>query len=412
MDTAESDYAAINDLVVNCPELAQLEEKLGGFNVFQVLKFEYGEIRHSNMLAWLLDPSESHGLDDLFLKKWLMRTLHELPEFGMSSLSPIDVDSWTLLNVEVRREWFHIDLLLVLEHASGEQWVVAIENKVKSTQHSNQLTRYREIVEKHFPRASQKLYLFLTKDPETPEDSAYLPSSYDQVHRALSEAIKSKGSSIGEEPAMLIRNYLTLLEEKFMNDSEVARIAQKIYQQHKRALDVIFEHRPDNLKLVSDELQRLLRENASELGIIPTASSRSYLRFVPSSWDVPQNTNGTAWGNCERTVLFEINLRGKSPYLLVIAGDAPKSWVEPIWEKTAKPPFNPGRRKKVMPKRWVTLHVHTKRLKLSEESLESTQDAVERIYKWIKDALVDKGMKEVISILAEEMKTLEVGSAV
>ena len=67
--TIDGDYAALNELIVNCPDFGKLESLLGGFNLFRVLAFEYGEIRHSNVLAWILDPAESHGLDSTFLQK-------------------------------------------------------------------------------------------------------------------------------------------------------------------------------------------------------------------------------------------------------------------------------------------------------------------------------------------------------
>jgi len=96
------DYKKLSEFIVNCPELAELESLLGGFNIFQVLGFEYGEIRHSNVLAWLLNPSESHGLDDLFLQNWLKRVLHEAQV--EPAITPIDVDCWNVREVEVRRE--------------------------------------------------------------------------------------------------------------------------------------------------------------------------------------------------------------------------------------------------------------------------------------------------------------------
>lgn len=75
-DNSEQDLAALGELLINCPDFERLERLLGGFNLFQVLRFEHGEIRHSNVLAWLMDPLDSHGLGDLFLRRWLMRDLH------------------------------------------------------------------------------------------------------------------------------------------------------------------------------------------------------------------------------------------------------------------------------------------------------------------------------------------------
>ena len=239
-----TDYDALSEFIVNCPELAELESLLGGFNIFQVLGFEYGEIRHSNVLAWLLDPAESHGLDDTFLQAWLKRVLHDAPV--EATITPVDVHCWNLASVEVRREWQHIDLLLVFTMTGGEQWVVAVENKVNSTQHSDQLSRYRRIVESQFGQARHRLYLFLTKNEEEPEDDAYLPATYAQIHDTLKDCVAARGHAIGSEPRVLIDNYLRLIEEKFMNESDIAILAQKIYKKHKRALEIIYEQRPDN----------------------------------------------------------------------------------------------------------------------------------------------------------------------
>lgn len=194
----QADFKVLNELVVNCPELAEVESLMGGFNLFSVLGFEYGELRHSNALAWLFDPSESHGLGDSFLQRWLMTVLHDANTDHQ--ITPVDVDCWSLVSVEVRREWKNIDLLFILKMAGGSQWVICIENKVKSRQHSNQLTRYRKIVERSFPDAAQKIYLFLIKDDEAPDDDAYLSATYTQVHRCLKECVQANAHSIGNEP--------------------------------------------------------------------------------------------------------------------------------------------------------------------------------------------------------------------
>ena len=58
-------------------ELEQLSAELATFNVFRVLKIEDAEIRHSDTLGWLLDPAESHGLGDIFLRRILSNILLE-----------------------------------------------------------------------------------------------------------------------------------------------------------------------------------------------------------------------------------------------------------------------------------------------------------------------------------------------
>ena len=40
------------------------------FNIFKVLKLDNYEIRHSNFLAWLLNPKETHNLGYEFIKEF------------------------------------------------------------------------------------------------------------------------------------------------------------------------------------------------------------------------------------------------------------------------------------------------------------------------------------------------------
>ncbi|KHD84257.1 hypothetical protein NG54_16665, partial [Heyndrickxia ginsengihumi] len=49
----------------------QLNQQVNSFNTLKILKLENHEIRHSNILAWLLNPKENHSLHDYFLRKMI-----------------------------------------------------------------------------------------------------------------------------------------------------------------------------------------------------------------------------------------------------------------------------------------------------------------------------------------------------
>lgn len=402
----QADHEALNELIVNCADFERLEALLGGFNLFQVLKFEHGEIRHSNVLAWILDPAESHGLGSLFLKKWLMRAIHESSGEGEVPVSAVDIDGWQLVSVEVRREWRNIDLLLVLTFATGRQWVVCIENKILSAQHSNQLLRYRRIVEAEFALAERRLYLFLTKGEEAPEDSAYIKASYTQVHKALKDCVESRSHAIGDEPRVLLDNYLRLLEEKFMDESEIARTALRIYQQHRRALDVIFEHRPDNLRMASEKIKVLMAEHAEEMGIQIEPSTKAFIRFIPRSWNHPGNVHGSGWAGSTRTVLFELNLSGKRPYLYMISGKAPEAWIEAVWQRAATEPFRRPKRA-TRPQTWCTLHsAGQSKITLDDDAFDPA-DIAQKIFDWTRAAYLDADTQQAVQIISESLPVLE-----
>lgn len=127
----------IEDLILD-KDLDRLETLTSGFNIFESLGVVRREVRHSDFLAFLLSPSESHGFHHQFLREFLFSITRE--RIKNRVLSPIDVDLFELGDVEVKREWEHIDVFLVSER---NEFCVAIENKIDSTEHSNQLTRYR-----------------------------------------------------------------------------------------------------------------------------------------------------------------------------------------------------------------------------------------------------------------------------
>jgi len=107
------------------PELKRLENLLKRFNLFEAMGVLKQELRHSDLLACLLDPSRSHGLEAVFLKGLLQSVI--LAEGDDGAAKQYDLDSLNLSNVAVFREWHHIDIL-VLDDIG--HFAVIIENKV------------------------------------------------------------------------------------------------------------------------------------------------------------------------------------------------------------------------------------------------------------------------------------------
>jgi hypothetical protein len=302
-DSNAEKLRALRALVVNCPELRELEKQLGPFNIFDVLKSAHNEIRHSNVLAWLLDPNGSHGMQELFLRRWLMRIFYDEQE-SASYLDPIKIDSAPFRSVEVRREWNHIDVLVEIETQSGEQWVICIENKIWSWRSAGKLSAYRDRVERAFPSAVHRAYIFLTVRAEQPDDDSYVVGRYEQVGSVLETCLVERGGSLGQGPRLLIQHYLSVLQERLMEDSKVIQLAQQIYAKHRLALDTIFEHRPDNLLFLTDELEQRVKADAASLALKHKYTGKGWIGFVPSIWEVAENIVNETWS----TVLCEITL--------------------------------------------------------------------------------------------------------
>lgn len=62
---------ALKEFLLDIECLDPLAEWTSKFNLFDILKITRTEIRHSNMLSWLLNPSENHGLGDSIIRGFM-----------------------------------------------------------------------------------------------------------------------------------------------------------------------------------------------------------------------------------------------------------------------------------------------------------------------------------------------------
>jgi len=318
-------------------------------------------------------------------------------------IKPVVMDSVELLQVRVLREWQHIDLVIEIE-TSEAQWVVVIENKVNPQQHSDQLTRYRKVAKQAYPQY-ERYYLLLSKAEEEPQDEAYARSSYRVVYQALSSCMIEMQSRIGADPAVLLRNYLSLLEQKFMPNTEIERLARKIYQQHQLAIDTIIENIPSPLDGLAEQLEKH-RQTVPELRKMP--SSRIYYRFIPEQWAHEKNLAGRAWGEGGAYILLELYLGGAKPSLKIVSGRAPVEWVEKVYAVSQQRPFTDAKRALKENPVWVTLDsiAGNTTSQLKSLNFDEVETVGERIWKWVASILDSEEFQQRIQIIQDMIDDL------
>lgn len=220
-------------LHIDC--LNELKPWLDNFNIFDVLKLSRAEIRHSNMLSWLLNPSENHGLNDLFLRN-LIKVI--IQNNSYSDINPIELLTVDFSDLQVLREWENIDIFL-----SSKEYVIVIENKIDSQEHDNQLQKYKKIVDERYKK-QKKLYLYLTPSGIAPsDDENWLIVTYSDILEALQISFDLNQNELPPGPKMLIQDYINLLRSKIVEDPKLIEICKKIYIKYKPALDLIFENK-------------------------------------------------------------------------------------------------------------------------------------------------------------------------
>jgi hypothetical protein len=277
LDTQDAEaLLALERFVVENDDLLALESLIGKFNIFDALDIARVEIRHSNFLAFLLDPAESHGQGQLFLKAVLMDLLKEA-RAELRPFSPIELDGTDLRGVDVRREWGHIDLLITCQQPA---FVIVIENKVGSHEHSNQLGRYETTIKDHYPDA-RPLYVYLTPKSDEPSQDAWVPYSYADIHRVLTRVRTTYNNAIGEDVLVFLDHYLSLIGTRFMNNEIIDELCQRIHKNHRRALELIFERVGSPASGVLAEADTVLREDPRWHVFYRQGN---IIDFVPKAW--------------------------------------------------------------------------------------------------------------------------------
>ena len=284
---------ALKNFLLDIDCLNELLPWTGRFNLFDVLRISRTEIRHSNMLAWLLNANENHGMGDAYVKALTQRLVanESTGRYDVFHLALMDFYSFT-----VQREWNNIDILLV---SNEEKTLIAFENKVGSHEHGDQLNRYRKILEKAYPDYC-RIYLYLTPDGELPSDEEHWDvMTYFDIVDMLEKV--SSGIDLIPDVRLMIDNYIAVIRRDVVDDQQLIEICDKIYKKHQKALDLIFEHRVDNRGQIAATIRETLQQMSNDGFIIFYANStNSWLRFHTKEMDEvlpPLAGNNSSWGN-------------------------------------------------------------------------------------------------------------------
>ena len=299
-------HADLESLFINNAKLDRLDAYLSRFNPIRIMRMEGMEVRHSNILGWLLDPLETHGLGDRFLKAFLSEALKG--ESAKGRPTALDIVQADLRDIEVRREWQHIDLFLL---SRRNNWAFIIENKFHSTQHNGQLAKYVQKVRSAFEPEEGRLEvkgIFLTLHDEDPEDTSYALIGYDAVCELLPRVMAAEGQSIGQNVRIFLDHYIEVIKEATgMSEErdEMEQLARALYRQHRKVLDFIWDHGSStNFSLARDEV---FGDNwgdgdvvkAGKHSFVSLWSSGEQFSFLPLSWYKGLGEERYAWPGCE-----------------------------------------------------------------------------------------------------------------
>lgn len=246
---------------------------------------------HSNVLAWLLNSREAHGYGERFLKPFLLNAGAGMAD-GLGDWSEAEVTrEWVN---EVEGEWGYLDILIVNR---AERALCAIENKVFSEEHSEQLTRYRKALERAYPSFARS-YVFLTPARTLPfreeEKEHWASLGYNVVFDIVQQMVGSKDCPVKEDVDAFLRQYAVTLRRNIMPDTSISQMARKLYLEHQEAMDLIIANRPS---WGSEGLSVLKEAIEEQEDWILDFSDRNYVQFRSADWDQYESTRMEALGS-------------------------------------------------------------------------------------------------------------------
>lgn len=317
--------ADLEEFLINNPRFLRLIRLINRFNPIQVMNMDRMEIRHSAILSWLLDPTENHGLGDLFLKAFLSQALKGCGD--SAAIGALDVLTANLSQAVVHREWRNIDILVVDDVNS---WVFIIENKLDSTQHSGQLDRYASLVRNNLrlllgtdqdaasgAKVCKLQGIYLTLDAEPPQHNDYVALDHGAIPQILQPIVNNHRSVLDQQVYDFIGFYIEVLADMTGTDSgqkEMEQLAKQLYKEHRRVIDFIVEHGSQtalDLALAEfsseDELVHGTLLSVGETELVVQRLGKRYVSVIPKAWaeslggfgHADAESPGYLWAGCE-----------------------------------------------------------------------------------------------------------------
>lgn len=288
-------------------ELAEIEKTANQTNIFDVLKITSAEIRHSNMLAWLINPQNSHGFGNSILKELCMMALLDDAFYGCFDSPCIKSNKKeyfcfydkpvprtelidTLINgdfsdLKVYREYAHIDVLLV---SDKNKFVCVIENKVEANIEETQLRRYAETVCQEY-KDYKKLFIILSVYPQNEINcNRYHQITYLNFYKLLQKNYETNKYQITADNKVLIKHYIRsvrryLMDNGVLKDSDYIQLCKTIYKTHKKAIDDIVKYGRPNL---NPQVMKNFYDKTNTMptnGNYETVNTIQYI--IPKQWE-------------------------------------------------------------------------------------------------------------------------------
>ena len=250
------------------------------YNVFDILNIGRQELRHSDFLAFLMNPNRSGEVGQHFLRNFLALLSKENPALHLDFFK---VFYGEFEKVIVRREYQKIDILVEIE-IQNEQYVFAIENKVDADEQmyddgndKSQLGKYKKAIDTEY-NEHKRIYLFLSPNKRPPSESDWTPIDYNLIYSALCRLDLNTADNTVK---ILINDYKKMIMSQFEieDNKELTKEALRIYSENKDIFDFIFDCRPNRVNKTAGIIREFLEKESSWI-VFENKRQNTYITFT------------------------------------------------------------------------------------------------------------------------------------
>ena len=231
------------------------------FNPFDVLRYADFEIRHSNVLAWLLQPNETHGIGDAFIRDFTTAINDEARSQG---IRPVLVpSSFVAENIRVERELDYVDITIFFRN---ERVVIAIENKTEETspEHASQVRSYEEKLREKYRGMYDVIQSVLLTTSPTAEaaERSFIRVSWTRIHDMV-KSIRERGRfefDEGERVRAFLGHYLEIVERLAVQPETDRDYFRTLLDDHRLVLNRLLKEREEGAGNVDEGVPEDLGE--------------------------------------------------------------------------------------------------------------------------------------------------------
>jgi hypothetical protein len=252
-------------------------------NLMDILRVSHKELQHSNFLAWMFSPNESHNLGDYVFKEFIKIYFKENQYEnlgGSTGLSVFDFVQLHFDDMEIKREYKNIDLIFL---SKKNKFCMIIENKIYATEGGKQLEKYKRFVEGEYADYKHKLYIYLSLEDQNLSDFGtenYVQITYENIVKLLTQILNANQVHLVDQTRFVFEQYLKTLKSMLNQNDEIEILTKQLYAKYKPAFDLVFKYcAVDNLSEINNILKELVENEPS---IRCFNSTKTYVRFQPN----------------------------------------------------------------------------------------------------------------------------------